>query len=131
MYVIIVGCSSSGSILAKELAKRNIDVVVIDKDKEAFKKLGLEFAGKTIVGDAFKQEVLQEARITEADRFLALTGDDNVNIVLAQIARKIYDVEKVVLCLSNPSKKELCKNEGVEIVFKSQIIASSLREKIL
>jgi len=128
MYVVIAGCSSSASIIGRELSINNLDVVIIDKNKEAFKKLSIDFTGKTVVGDVLEQEVLHEAGIENADIFLALTGDDNINIVSSQIVKKMFNVPKIVVVLNNFQKSKLCQEEGINIVFKSNILADFVKK---
>ena len=128
MYVVIAGCSSSASIIGRELSINNLDVVIIDKNKEAFKKLSIDFTGKTVIGDVLEQEVLHEAGIENADIFLALTGDDNINIVSSQIVKKMFNVPKIVVVLNNFQKSKLCQEEGINIVFKSNILADFVKK---
>lgn len=128
MYVVIAGCSASASIIARELSANNFDVVIIDRNKEAFKKLSLDFSGKTVVGNVLEQEVLTEAGIDNADIFLALTDDDNVNVVSSQIVKKTFNVPKIVVVLNHHQKSKLCQGEGINIVFKSNILADFIKK---
>ncbi len=128
MYIVIGGCSSLGRILAQDFSKSNFDVVVIDLKKEAFKKLSLEFSGKTVLGSIVKQNVLKEAGIEHADIFLALTDDDDTNIISSQIAKDIFKVEKVAAVINNPQKLFLCRERGIEVLVKSQILAQHLKK---
>lgn len=87
MHFIIIGCGKVGSQLARYLSEDH-NVVVIDKNPESFKFLGLVFNGITIVGNCINLDVLKEAGIEACDGIAAVTDDDNVNIVVGQIAKR-------------------------------------------
>jgi len=78
MNIVVVGCGRVGSQLATMLSLEGHNVVVIDRDESAFRRLGGTFNGVTIVGLGFDEEVLEEAGIREADAFAATTDLDYV-----------------------------------------------------
>jgi trk system potassium uptake protein TrkA len=84
MKVIIVGCGRVGAYTAASLARLGHNVVVIDKDPDAFRLLPAGFTGATIVGYAFERSVLEQAGISEADALVAATAGDNTNAVAAR-----------------------------------------------
>ncbi|MFA5338299.1 MAG: NAD-binding protein [Candidatus Omnitrophota bacterium] len=96
MYVIIVGCGRVGSELAKLLSNEGHDVVVIDKSPSSFDRLGGTFNGITLVGNGFDQDLLKSAGIEKADAFCTVTNGDNTNLISAQVAKKIFNVPKVI-----------------------------------
>jgi len=96
MYVIIVGCGRVGSELAKLLSAEGHNVVVIDKNRESFDRLGKSFNGITLLGNGFNLELLREVGIKGADAFCAVTNGDNTNLIAAQVAKKIFGVPKVI-----------------------------------
>ena len=96
MKVIIVGCGRVGAYTAASLARHGHEVVVIDKDTQAFRLLPHGFGGRTIKGYAFDRAVLEEAGIAEADALVAATSGDNTNAVSARIAKEVYRVPDVV-----------------------------------
>lgn len=132
MYVIIVGCGKIGSYLAKLLEKDN-DVVVIDKDEKSFEKLS-EFNGIQIVGDGLDIDVLKEGGIEKADCIAVTTSNDNTNIVIGQIAKKKFNVPKVLVRISDPHKEKICKGFGIETINTTTLISSlildGLKKKI-
>ncbi|MCX8082609.1 MAG: TrkA family potassium uptake protein [bacterium] len=130
MYIIIIGCGKIGSYLANLLQDEH-NVVIVDREDKAFSKLGDSFNGLYITGDGLDPDVLREAGIEKADALVVTTSNDNTNIVVAQIAKKIFNVPKVVARVSDIGKSEIYRNLGVDPVNSTAIFASFLREKLL
>jgi trk system potassium uptake protein TrkA len=126
MYIIIVGCGKIGSYLAKILDETN-DVVVIDKDEKSFEKL-VNFNGITKLGDALDSEVLKDAGIEKADAVCVITSNDNTNIVIGQVAKKIFNVEKVIIRISDPNREKICKLLNIETINTTTLIASLIKD---
>jgi trk system potassium uptake protein len=115
-YVIIIGCGELGSQLASALLKLRKSIVVIDQDEDAFKRLPDQFSGFTIEGDGIEEDVLLDAEINRANLVIAVTGDDNVNIMIAQIARVIYNVPSVIARINKPSRASLIENLNIKTI---------------
>ncbi|MCM8774037.1 MAG: TrkA family potassium uptake protein [Candidatus Omnitrophica bacterium] len=130
MYVIIVGCGRVGSELAKFLSNDGHNVVIIDKSQVSFRKLGNAFNGITLVGNGFSRQVLQQAGIENADAFCALTNIDNTNLLAAQVAKKIFNVPRVIARVYDPERAELYANMGLEIISGTLFFSSLLRDKL-
>lgn len=131
MFVVIVGCGRVGSQLATLLSAEGHNVVIIDREPKAFRRLGTVFNGVTIVGNGFDEEVLREAGIEKADAFAALTDLDNTNIMSAQVAKSIFKVPRVVARLYNPEREQTYQKLGLEIICGTTIVANQIRNKIL
>ncbi|HLD40856.1 MAG TPA: TrkA family potassium uptake protein [Candidatus Omnitrophota bacterium] len=131
MYVIIVGCGRVGSELAKLLSSEGHNVVVIDKSPKSFDRLGRTFNGVTLVGNGFDVELLKQAGIAQADAFCSVTNGDNSNIVAAQAAKKIFKVPKVIARVYDPSRADIYKSLGLDILSGTILFASMLRDKII
>ena len=131
MYVIIVGCGRVGSELAKLLSSEGHNVVVIDKSLKSFDRLGRTFNGVTLVGNGFDVELLKQAGIAQADAFCSVTNGDNSNIVAAQAAKKIFKVPKVIARVYDPSRADIYKSLGLDILSGTILFASMLRDKII
>lgn len=116
MRIIIVGCGRLGSELANSLWLDGHDIVVIDQDPESFQRLAKTFTGSRIIGHAMDQDTLKTARIEEADAFVAVTGEDNLNIISARIAREIYFVPRVVSRIYDPVRANIYERLGVATV---------------
>lgn len=130
MYIIIVGCGRTGSHLAKLLQEEH-NVVVIDKEEAALQKLGDNFNGLPVAGDGLDPDVLKEAGIEKADALAVTTSNDNTNIVISHIAKKVFKLTRVVSRVSDTGKDEIYRNLGVDYVNSSAIFATLVREKII
>lgn len=116
MKVIIGGCGRVGAQLATKLAREGHEVVVIDKDPAAFKRLDKGFTGKTVCGMVFDKEALELAGADHSDAYIAVTSGDNSNVVSATIARQIYHVPKVVARIFDPRRAEIYRRLGIQTV---------------
>ena len=113
VHIVIMGCGRVGSTLARSLEKRGHTVAVIDQDVEAFRRLGPDFAGRTVRGVGFDREVLLEAGIEQADGFAAVSSGDNSNILAARVVREKYDVENVMARIYDPGRAEVYERLGI------------------
>ncbi len=130
MYIIIVGCGRVGSALATKLSSEGHDVVVIDSDAARLKGLDPEFSGQTVVGDASDTTVLVEAKIEQADVLVASTSDDNSNLMSAQVAKNIFDVDRVLVRIKDPRKLEVYRELGVEAVSATLLAVERMAEML-
>lgn len=131
MYIIIIGCGRVGSELARILQQEGNNVVIIDRDPEAFRRLGANFNGITLAGNGFDLDVLAEAGIEKADAFCAVTNGDNTNIMASQIARTIYRVPTVLARVYDPVRAEIFRDLGLQIISGTVLFAAMLRDKIV
>ena len=115
-YIVVVGCGRLGSILANRLSRLGSSVVVVDRDEAAFANLSTEFSGFQVIGDAAELAVLRRAKIERADCLLAVTRHDNVNLMVAQVANKVFHVPKVVARVFDPSREAVYRKFGVETI---------------
>ena len=116
MHVIVVGCGRVGSTIARELAAEDHDVVVVDRRSEAFRRLGSDFAGRTLTGIGFDRDLLQSAGITEHSAVLAVTSGDNSNILIARVARETFGVQRVVARIYDPKRAVIYERLGIATV---------------
>src|SRR6187402_713052 len=111
-----MGCGRVGSTLARSLEKRGHTVAVIDLDSEAFRRLGPDFAGKTVRGVGFDREVLLEAGIEDAEGLAAVSSGDNSNILSARVVRETFGVDNVVARIYDPGRAEVYERLGIPTV---------------
>lgn len=130
MYFIVIGCGRVGSQLAKFLSE-NHNVVVIDKDPASFQSLQPVFNGITITGNCINLDVLKDAGIERCDGIAAVTNDDNVNIVVGQIARRIFNIEKCIIRIVDPVKNEIYRKLGYDVISGQRLIAAIIRDKLI
>lgn len=116
MYIIVAGCGKVGSGLADKLSREGHDVAVVDNDEQALKKLSNDFTGIKIVGVPIDQDVLKRAGIDRADAVAAVTPEDNVNIMVSQIAKDIYNVKRVIARIYNPAREYVFHQFGLETI---------------
>lgn len=130
-YIIIIGCGRLGSHLASLLSKAGKSIVIIDKDQQAFRKLSEDFSGFTIEADATEEDTLLEAKIDKADVLVATTNDDNTNIMVAQIAKTIYKVPKVIARLFEPARQRVYEELDIDTICPTILSAIEFRNIII
>jgi trk system potassium uptake protein TrkA len=116
MHVVIMGCGRVGSLLALELESNGHTVAVIDQSKEAFRRLGPDFKGRTVTGVGFDRDTLLEAGIEGAAAFAAVSNGDNSNILAARVARESFGVTNVVARIYDPGRAEIYQRLGIPTV---------------
>jgi trk system potassium uptake protein TrkA len=111
-----MGCGRVGSSLAVALERLGHDVAVIDRDVQAFRRLGSDFHGQQVVGMGFDREVLIEAGVERADAFAAVSSGDNSNIISARVARENFGVEHVVARIYDAKRAAVYERLGIPTV---------------
>jgi trk system potassium uptake protein TrkA len=111
-----MGCGRVGSGLAHELEAAGHSVAIIDQNREAFRRLGPDFKGRTIAGVGFDRDTLLEAGIQTAGAFAAVSNGDNSNILAARVARESYNVPNVVARIYDPERAEIYQRLGIPTV---------------
>jgi trk system potassium uptake protein TrkA len=111
-----MGCGRVGSLLALELEAAGHSVAIIDQSKDAFRRLGTDFKGRTITGVGFDRDTLLEAGIEGADAFAAVSNGDNSNILAARVARESFGVTNVVARIYDPGRAEIYQRLGIPTV---------------
>ncbi|MBS4536480.1 TrkA family potassium uptake protein [Clostridium sp. D2Q-14] len=130
-YIIIVGCGRLGSHLASLLSKERKSVVVIDNNEKSFNRLSKNFSGFTIEADAIEEETLLKAKIDKADVIVTTTNDDNTNVMVAQIAKSIYKVPKVIARLFDPSRQEIYEELDIDTICPTILSAIEFKNIII
>jgi trk system potassium uptake protein TrkA len=131
VHVVIMGCGRVGSTLAHSLEDRGHSVAVIDSSADAFRRLGPNFAGTTVVGLGFDQKVLRQAGIEGAGAFAAVSSGDNSNIISARVAREQFGVTNVVARIYDPGRAEVYERLGVPTVATVTWAADRVLRRIL
>ena len=111
-----MGCGRVGSSLATALEAAGHSVAIIDQSKDAFRRLGPDFKGRTVVGVGFDRDTLLEAGIDGADAFAAVSNGDNSNILAAGVARENYGVTPLVARIYDPGRAEIYQRLGIPTV---------------
>lgn len=127
MNILIVGCSKVGSGLAEILDDEGHDVSVVDREEEMFDVFSNDFGGFTISGVPIDQDVLKQAGIEDADVVIALTEEDNVNIMVAQLAKEIFKIPRVLIRIFDPSRGEIYSHFGFKTVCPTNLTIAALK----
>jgi trk system potassium uptake protein TrkA len=120
-----------GSELAKLLSNEGHNVVIIDKSPASFDRLGGTFNGLTTTGNGFDLDLLKQIGIEKADAFCAVTNGDNTNLISAQVAKKIFNVPKVIARIYDPQRAHIYTALGLDIISGTILFAAMLRDKII
>lgn len=129
--IIIVGCGRVGLELALSISQQGYAVTIIDANPRAFDRLGADFRGRTVQGEAFDKETLERAGIAEAHAFAAVTASDSANVVAARIARDIYHIEHVVARVYDPRRTPIYEKLGLQTIASSSWGAKRIEQIIL
>jgi trk system potassium uptake protein len=114
MYVLIVGAGKVGWNLARELIQKDHEVTVIESDPQRYGVVEEELEHSVHRGDGSELWVLERAGIERADLVIAVTGDDEDNILISQVAREKYGVERIVARCNNPRNLDHFELLGVK-----------------
>ena len=114
MYVLIVGAGKVGWNLARELIQKGNEVTVIEADQHRYAVVEEELEHSVQYGDGSELWVLERAGIERADLVIAVTGDDEDNILICQVAREKYGVERVIARCNNPRNLQHFELLGVK-----------------
>jgi trk system potassium uptake protein TrkA len=124
--IIVVGCGKVGQSIITLLASQGHDVSVVSGDPEAFANLPNDFTGFSTFGNPIDLDVLSRAGIENCDVFVAVTSDDNVNLMAVQIAKNIYNVGKVFARVNDQQKNDVFRSFGIETICPTNLTADAL-----
>lgn len=131
MKVVIVGCGRVGARIASILDHNGHSVSVIDTDSRAFRRLGANFSGDTLIGTGIDEDVLRAAGIEKATVFIAVTNGDNRNIMAAQVARNIFNVPEVVCRIYDPVREDTYRRLGLTTVCPTTTISALILDHVI
>ncbi len=128
--ITVIGCGRLGSILATHLSQQGHKVVIIDRDPSAFDCLAEEFSGFLVTGDAAEMNVLKAAKLNKAQVMIAVTGKDNLNIMISQLAKTVFQVPIVLTRILDPAREEIYQNLGLTIISTTTISAAAFSQTL-
>jgi trk system potassium uptake protein TrkA len=131
MRYVIVGCGRVGSELAKLLDSDGHEVIVVDENAAAFKRLGQKFKGHEVVGTGIDYDVLKRAGAAGADGFVAVTNGDNRNIMAALIAQRMFKIKRIVARIYDPPRGQMYRDLGVQTVCPTTVGAKLIRDVLI
>jgi trk system potassium uptake protein TrkA len=131
MYIIIVGAGKVGYFLAKRLSVNKHTVSIIDKDKAVCEEAAKQIEALVINGDGCDPRILEEAGINRADVIAAVTGDDEDNLIICQVAKEKFSVQRTVGRVNNPDNEHTFSELGIDVpVDSTKIIAKIIEEEV-
>ncbi len=130
MRIVIVGCGRVGSRVATEFAAEGHRISIVDQRQESFRRLPERFPGQLVLGTGIDEDVLRSAGIESADVFIAVTEDDNTNIMAAQIAQVVYRVPKVILRIYDPERAEVYRGLGLTVICPTRTVADMIEQQV-
>ena len=115
MYVIIGGGGDIGYYLTKSLLSQGHEVLLLEKGATRYQALNEELGQAVVRGDACEAKTMEEVGVSRADVVIAVTGDDEDNLVICQMAKRRFKVGRTVARLNNPKHTEIFQKLGIDI----------------
>jgi len=119
MYIIIIGGGKVGYHLAKALLDEGHEILVIEKDADKVELICSELGSVCVRGDGCETTTLDEAGTSRADMLIAVTGDDEDNLVACQVAKHKFNVPRTIARISNPKNEAIFKKLGIDATVSS------------
>ena len=130
MKAIVIGSGRVGSAVALQLQGSGWDVTVCDENEDALGRLGEQWTGGFLVGHGMDLHLLREAGIEEADAVVVTTDGDNTNLVIAQVAQKLFEVPTVIVRVLDPARSQFYASRGMRIVCPTSAAIETLVEAV-
>ncbi len=131
MFVLVVGGGKVGYYLAKELIESSHEVVLMEKDRARAEQIADEIGSVVVAHDGCEGKYLGDAGCARADIVAAVTGDDEDNLVICQMAKHHFDVPRTIARVNNPKNEALFRHLGVdEIISPTRMILGSIEQDI-
>lgn len=130
MNIVMVGGRKKVDFLAKSLLSKGHHITIIHDDENYCKFLSRTHDALIIYGDGSKPYILEDARIEGADIVIALTPKDADNLVICQLAKKVYGVKRVFSTVSNPTSVEVFKKLGINTVISATHMVAGIIEQM-
>lgn len=127
---IVIGCGRLGASLAGALSDAGRSVLVMDRETGAFHRLPSSFGGLAVIGDGTDLDVLREADIEKADTVIAVTNNDNANILIAQAARELFRVPHIIARLYDAERECVYRELGIATICPTLLSAREI-DKLL
>ena len=129
MYVVLIGGGSVGEQVLRKLRQEGHEVLLIERNRDRAQQLIETFGSAVMRGDGCEVRVMAEAGLGRADVVAAITGDDEDNLVICQMAKRRYNVKRTIARVFDPRHQALFRKLGVDGVINSTHIIFSLIEQ--
>jgi trk system potassium uptake protein TrkA len=131
MYILIVGAGKVGYFLAKRLIASKNTISIVERDMGVCEAIAKELEALVINGDGCDPRILEEAGIERADVVAAVTGDDEDNLIICQLAKERFNVGRTVGRVNNPDNEHAFSELGIDVpVDSTKIIAKVIEEEV-
>ncbi len=131
MYVIIVGGGKVGFHLARALTAEGHEVLIIEKDRKSMNWLNEELGDIAMLGDGCEIRVMDEAGMNRSNVVVAVTGDDEDNLVICQMAKRKFGVERTIARVNDPKNESIFQELGIDQTISStRVIFNMLEQQI-
>jgi len=126
MRVVIIGCGRVGSVLANQLDEAGHQVVVLDRNQHAFRRLSEKFSGERRVGNGLVEEYVRPVLQEKTDILFVMTDKDNINLMIAQWVKQKFHVDRVIAEVHDSILAGLYKELGLETVSPTDLMLKEL-----
>jgi trk system potassium uptake protein len=132
MYVIVIGGGKVGYYLAKSLMDNGHEVLIVEKDPARAQRVADELGADLVFrGDGSEARVMEQFGMSRADVVCAVTGDDEDNLVICQMAQKRFQVRRTIARVNNPRNQGIFYRLGIDVTVSStDIILSQIEQSI-
>ena len=131
MYIVIVGAGKVGYFLSKRLYEDKHVVCIVEKSKSTCEEISRELRVLVIRGDGCDPQILEQAGAARADVVAAVTGDDEDNLIICQLAKELFHVRRTVGRVNNPQNESTFSKLGVDVPMSStEVIAKIIEEEV-
>jgi trk system potassium uptake protein TrkA len=131
MYIIVVGAGKVGYYLAKELVEEGNEVLVIEKDTAKAERIAEELGDISLQGDGCEASTMEMAGFGRAEMVIAVTGDDEDNLVVCQVAKAKFKVPRAVARINNPKNEAIFKKLGIDTTISAtNAILSQIEQEL-
>lgn len=131
MNILIIGCGRVGSSLAAILSREGHDISIVDRDGHNFSLLPEDFNGFVTTGYPTDSDILRRAGIENCDAVAAVSSDDNVNIMVSQLAKEIFGIKTVVARINDPAREQIFSQFGLDTICPTNIAVDSVRSALV
>lgn len=131
MRIVIMGCGRTGSTLALLMSHAGHEVIVIEKSQDALMRLGRRHTCKIVIGDGLDEDTLRRAEVDKADAFIACTNGDNTNLMVVQMARELFGVQRIAAKVNDPVRAAAYREYGIFTITGGALMAGYLRDWLL
>lgn len=131
MYIIVVGAGKVGYYLTKQLLSDGHEVAVIEKNKQKVELIANDLGSISVHGDGSDAGPMLEAGMNRADLVVAVTGDDEDNLIVCQMAKKKFGVKRTIARINNPKNEHIFRVLGIDVtVSPVDILVAQIEREI-